>query len=1211
MLIRLIILFLLAAPASAMAQSRYNFFTIGVEQGLSNPDIWSINQDKYGYIWIATVNGLNRYDGHKIKQYFNRKEDSTSIAGNTCFWIFRDSDQDLWFACGYAGMSRYNYATGNFESLPAYDSARKHNQFTSPVWRFGEDRQKRIYLSCGGACYRYDKRTKKFEDLTPLFGPGWNHGIGRFYAANDSIMWIPTDDGLFRYNVIENKMRRIPFDKEKLGYGVSFMYDIEPINDHEMIISTGRAGYIKLDTRTETFSPADDQFNPAKTGKLTEMAEILVDSRKRYWMANTEYGLLEYQPATGRSILMKKEPLYPYPYAEQEGAGKTIFEDRDGNIWYGTATQGIIRFQPDFDFIRLYSRDFSSANHLPDNYVMRFASLPDGNMILGTTKGIAKFNPATNTYTRYPYSVENNSEFPGAHVRYIERVGDTLCLATSKGLTIYDAARNKFKTYIQNTDSVRPGEQSVFTNSLWFAFNTAPGELIIGATTAGRFYPATGKCLYRANTKGDPLYELDKIAIMMFDKKNRRIWIDADKKLYTYNVDSKQLVQHEFKMPGDTVPVTMHAMCVDSSGTLWMGTSRGIVSYNPVTKKQVWTNLPSANTPVVNVYCEKDVLWFTTRNEIGRWKYGSAKPEIFIMQALLPNVSIVHRSMKKDANGQYYIGHTQGFFILDPTQFISNEINYHPRLVSFKVFDAVKDLGASYNDVDHIDLRYGENFFSFDFSSFNFQNNQKGRYAYMLENFDKDWNYTTENSASYTNVPPGKYVLRIRSANSAGEWDEMQHPITIHIQPPFWKTWYFILMMFVLLALLFIWLWRIRARRREKQQFEKTIDYFANSVYGENSVNEICWDIARNCISQMQFEDCVVYLLDEKTNRLQQKAAYGPKNPKGHEIVDPIEIEKGKGIVGTVAVTGKPLLIADTSKDERYIVDDEVRYSELAVPILHDGKVIGVIDSENSRKNFFTENHLKAMATIASISANKIAEAQAEEYARENEIKLLEIRKMLAESQLMALRAQMNPHFVFNCLNSIQECIVTQKYGEASKYLNKFSKLFRTVLNNSGKNLVTLNEEKEVLELYLELEQMRFEKSFTHEIEIDEDLEMEEILIPSMLLQPYVENALWHGLMHKDGDRRLLIKFEKLGEDVFRCTIDDNGIGREKSFALKAQQSKAKRHESKGLKISKDRIDVLQRQGFHATLDIIDKKNGNGEADGTAVAVELSTFLKN
>ena len=117
-------------------------------------------------------------------------------------------------------------------------------------------------------------------------------------------------------------------------------------------------------------------------------------------------------------------------------------------------------------------------------------------------------------------------------------------------------------------------------------------------------------------------------------------------------------------------------------------------------------------------------------------------------------------------------------------------------------------------------------------------------------------------------------------------------------------------------------------------------------------------------------------------------------------------------------------------------------------------------------------------------------------------MQLLEIEKLLAESQLMALRAQMNPHFVFNCLNSIQECIVTQKYGEASLYLNKFSKLFRSVLSNSGSVMITLAEEIEVLELYLSLEHMRFEKSFRYSIEVEEDLEIDEIMIPSMLLQP-------------------------------------------------------------------------------------------------------------
>ena len=250
------------------------------------------------------------------------------------------------------------------------------------------------------------------------------------------------------------------------------------------------------------------------------------------------------------------------------------------------------------------------------------------------------------------------------------------------------------------------------------------------------------------------------------------------------------------------------------------------------------------------------------------------------------------------------------------------------------------------------------------------------------------------------------------------------------------------------------------------------------------------------------------------------------------------------------------------------------------------------------------------MTIITSISASKIAEALAQVATQEKEFELMEINKMLAESQLMALRAQMNPHFVFNCLNSIQECIVTEKFGEASKYLNLFSKLFRKVLNNSGKNLVTIEEEREVLELYLQLEAMRFERSFSYKIELDEELDEEEILIPSMLIQPYVENALWHGLMHSRLERRLSIEFKKIDENTYECRIDDNGIGRKKSFEIKAFNSKTKHHESKGLRISNDRLSVLKRQGQHATVEFIDKENANGEATGTLVIVQLSTYLK-
>lgn len=226
----------------------------------------------------------------------------------------------------------------------------------------------------------------------------------------------------------------------------------------------------------------------------------------------------------------------------------------------------------------------------------------------------------------------------------------------------------------------------------------------------------------------------------------------------------------------------------------------------------------------------------------------------------------------------------------------------------------------------------------------------------------------------------------------------------------------------------------------------------------------------------------------------------------------------------------------------------------------------------------------------------------------EKERKLLEFNKLLAESKLTALRTQMNPHFVFNCLNSIQECIVFEKYKEAQNYLQKFSRLMRLVLQNSDKSLVPLSQEIEMLNLYLELEKLRFTEKFTYEIIYDvEEIDAETIEIPPMLLQPFVENALWHGLLPKKDNRVLTLNFDLLNDDILICSIEDNGIGRQKSYLLKKNQTRIKKHESKGIRITQDRLNLISLQhNQHARIEIIDKEDAEGNPTGTKVIIELA-----
>jgi hypothetical protein len=188
------------------------------------------------------------------------------------------------------------------------------------------------------------------------------------------------------------------------------------------------------------------------------------------------------------------------------------------------------------------------------------------------------------------------------------------------------------------------------------------------------------------------------------------------------------------------------------------------------------------------------------------------------------------------------------------------------------------------------------------------------------------------------------------------------------------------------------------------------------------------------------------------------------------------------------------------------------------------------------------------------------------------------------ELTMVALRAQMNPHFIFNCLNSISNFVTRSQIREATEYLSKFAKLIRLILDNSKHHLVSLEQEINTLKLYLELEAMRFNNKFTFRIHLDEELDVESVRIAPMIIQPFVENAIWHGLQPKGQNGKLDIEFKKENRFI-RCTITDNGVGRKKMPDDRGMVEKTK---SYGIQLTKDRLELLSKKDFKASVNIID-----------------------
>jgi len=202
-----------------------------------------------------------------------------------------------------------------------------------------------------------------------------------------------------------------------------------------------------------------------------------------------------------------------------------------------------------------------------------------------------------------------------------------------------------------------------------------------------------------------------------------------------------------------------------------------------------------------------------------------------------------------------------------------------------------------------------------------------------------------------------------------------------------------------------------------------------------------------------------------------------------------------------------------------------------------------------------------------------------------------------------ALRAQMNPHFIFNCLNSIDRYIISNDMRKASEYLNHFGRLIRLILQNSRANYVNLKDEIEALELYIKLEQMRFHHTFCYQIDISPGLNPENYEIPPMLIQPFVENAIWHGLHPKEGKGAVKVGIRR-GDDVITCTVEDDGIGRAAAKAIKdAQPIKRK---SMGMHITEERIEIINKLfQTNNKIDIIDLYDEQGKAKGTRVVLHI------
>jgi hypothetical protein len=513
------------------------------------------------------------------------------------------------------------------------------------------------------------------------------------------------------------------------------------------------------------------------------------------------------------------------------------------------------------------------------------------------------------------------------------------------------------------------------------------------------------------------------------------------------------------------------------------------------------------------------------------------------------------------------------------------------------------------NRSEQFKLKHAKNNVLFRFTAINLQGSSNIHYRFKLEGHDENWQEGIDiREARYSLLPAGNYTFKVEASMDGENWLAARNDVLLNVIPPLWRQPWFIILFATLLvaAILFVIDNRNQKLKKQKEELEteQAIRYFTSSISEQQTEEDILWDFAKNCIDRLHFEDCVIYMKDEMRNVLVQKAVADPKRPKDLINNRYFEIKPGEGIVGSTALKGKAEIVNDTTKDKRYIIGFEQKLSEISVPIIYNDEVLGVIDCEHSKKRFFTQKHLSILTTIASLCANKIVRARAEQQKKAAEAILMDTQRKMTEVEMQALRAQMNPHFIFNCLNSINRYIVKSDQTTASLYLTKFAKLIRLILDNSNTKNVILTNELEALKLYIEMEALRFDKKFTYEIKVEGNLSTDSVEVPPLIIQPYVENAIWHGLLHKEKSGHLDIRLRLISDSVLQCTIEDNGIGRERAKELKSKTATSRK--SLGMQLTENRLSLLNKHAeLNASVEIIDMSNGNGEAAGTKVILKI------
>lgn len=830
------------------AQQDVIFERISIDQGLSQGNVNAIIQDARGFMWFATQDGLNRFDGYKFTIFKPQNSDPNSISGNVIKSLYESKDGCIWAGTDGGGLSCYNPKSGKFTSFKN-DPNDPLSLSNNSVYAIFEDADGQIWVGTfgGGVCVL-------------------NRETGNFVRYQND----PKDS----YSLTGNAIRAIFEDK-----------------DGNIWIGVDGAGLNKFDKNRKRFnSYRHDPANPESLGSDIVLC-VLVDSKGFFWVGSWAGGVSKFNPKNGKTIIYKNDPLDPKSLSSNENfsiledrKGKiwictrkgldllnedgvsfthfkndplvattisfdiviALFEDESGVMWVGTEGGGVCKVDLNKKQFYHYQNDYKNPKSLSHNEVTQIFEDSRGKYWIGTRSGgvnITELGSHEFSAIRYNPNTSNSLLSDNVQTVLEDRQGNYWFGTNGAGISRYNPSTGKFDNFVQNLDV--PTDLS--NNAIFGLVEDREGDIWISTYGGG-----VNRYSYKTNTF--KRYTIDKnnqmknVGLCLYIDSEGKIWCGTSGHgLIEYNKETDKFIYHENdpNNPNSICNNVVITIYEDADNALWIGTGGGGVD-KYVKSEGKFYNINQKNGLASDMISgilsdSKKNMWITTGK--GLTKYNPADSSVRnydILDGLQGNTFTNNSSYKND-KGYLFFGGVNGFNFFHPDSIKDNEVLPKIIISDFKIFSSSvlpgDDFGVLENTItetSEIKLPYKYNKFSFEFSALHYSSPTKNQYKYMMVGFDKDWVTTTYDRrfASYTNLPGGDYTFRVIASNSDGKWNEEGVSLKITIVPPFWQTiWFYIIVALIVGAIIYlIFRYREKQARIEKINLQQKIDTAINEV---------------------------------------------------------------------------------------------------------------------------------------------------------------------------------------------------------------------------------------------------------------------------------------------------------------------------------------------------------------------------------------------